>query len=107
MLTQSASIIQSTTAFPTAYFGSAVSRSAESTVLKSSGLAPGTSDPADEDTAAEWDEESIVFLHWRLLKDVGDLCNPDTPLEEKLDTLHWIFTERDKESLPFFAFSLV
>ncbi|MET3135187.1 hypothetical protein AAKU55_005495, partial [Oxalobacteraceae bacterium GrIS 1.11] len=55
--------------------------------------------PFDDD--AEWDEEDIVFLHWRLLKEVGGLGDPATPLEEKLDTLRWIFTEREKESLPF------
>ncbi|MCU6435316.1 hypothetical protein LPB67_16185 [Undibacterium sp. Jales W-56] len=65
-------------------------------------------DPVDEDTTpfndaptGEWDEEDIVFLHWRLLKEVGGLRDPATPLEEKLDTLRWIFTEREKESRPF------
>ena len=46
-------------------------------------------------------KEDVVFLHWRLLREIGDLCNPATPLEEKLDTLRWIFTDRDKESRPF------
>lgn len=101
MLNQSASFTQSAPAFPGTFPGNAVSRSAESAVMKSIVSATGPSDPPDEDETAEWDEESIVFLHWRLLKDIGDLCNPDTPLEEKLDTLRWIFTERDKESLPF------
>jgi hypothetical protein len=36
-----------------------------------------------------------------LLKEVGDLRDPETPLEEKLDTLRWIFTEREKEEHPF------
>lgn len=55
----------------------------------------------DNDVDVEWDEQHIVFLHWRLLEDISDLANPDTPLEEKFDTLRWIFTERDKESRPF------
>ncbi len=67
-----------------------------------------TIDPVDEDATpfddapiGEWEEEDIVFLHWRLLKEVGGLRDPATPLEEKLDTLRWIFTEREKESRPF------
>lgn len=59
---------------------------------------PGT---LDDDSVVEWDEEDIVFLHWRLLKEVSDLRNPETPLEEKFDTLRWVFTEREKESRPF------
>lgn len=55
----------------------------------------------DDDTPVEWNEEDIVFLHWQLLKEVGDLGDPETPLEEKLDVLRWIFTERDKEGRPF------
>ena len=56
----------------------------------------------DDDLAPfEWSEEDIVFLHWRLLQEVRHLQNPDTPLEEKYDTLRWIFTEREKESRPF------
>ena len=56
---------------------------------------------ADDDAPVEWTEEEIVFLHWRLLKEVADLQDPATPLEEKLDTLRWMFAERDKESTPF------
>ncbi len=50
---------------------------------------------------SEWEEQDIVFLHWRLLKEVEGLRDPATPLEEKLDTLRWIFTESEKENLPF------
>jgi hypothetical protein len=60
-----------------------------------------TLDWLDDDRAIEWSEEDVVFLHWRLLQEVGDLRDPETPLEEKLDTLRWIFTEREKESRPF------
>jgi hypothetical protein len=55
----------------------------------------------DDDTAVEWSEEDVVFLHWRLLKEIGGLRDPETPLEAKLDTLRWIFTEREKDSRPF------
>lgn len=57
--------------------------------------------PFDDAPIDGWDEEDIVFLHWRLLKEVGGLRDPAMPLEEKLDTLRWIFTEREKESRPF------
>ena len=49
----------------------------------------------------DWTEEEIVFLHWRLLKDVQHLADPATPLDEKLSTLRWIFTEADKDARPF------
>ena len=55
----------------------------------------------DDDLVEEWTEEEIVFLHWRLLKEIADLRDPATPLEEKLDTLRWVFAERDKEGRPF------
>ncbi len=49
----------------------------------------------------DWSEEDIVLLHWRLLQEVGHLADPDRPLEEKFDTLRWVFTEPEKESRPF------
>lgn len=55
----------------------------------------------DEDSPVEWSEEEIVFLHWRLLQEVRQLANPATPLEEKFDTLRWVFAEREKDGLPF------
>lgn len=60
-------------------------------------------DPAtlDDDPAVEWSEEDIVFLHWRLLQEVNRLADPATPLDEKFDTLRWVFTERAKDGLPF------
>ena len=54
-----------------------------------------------EDAPVEWSEEDIVLLHWRLLKEIGRLADPETPLEEKFDTLRWVFTEREKDSRPF------
>lgn len=56
---------------------------------------------ADDDSPVEWNEEDVVLLHWRLLKEIGRLADPDTPLEEKFDTLRWVFTERDKDQKPF------
>jgi len=58
-------------------------------------------DAADDGSPIEWSEEDVVLLHWRLLKEIGRLADPETPLEEKFDTLRWVFTERDKDHKPF------
>ena len=55
----------------------------------------------DEESPVEWSEEDIVFLHWRLLQEVSQLADPATPLAEKFDTLRWVFSEREKDGLPF------
>ena len=55
----------------------------------------------DDASPVEWSEEDVVFLHWRLLQEVSHLADPDTPLEEKFDTLRWVFTEREKDGRPF------
>lgn len=55
----------------------------------------------DGASPVEWSEKDIVFLHWRLLQEVSHLADPDKPLEEKFDTLRWIFTEREKDRQPF------
>ena len=55
----------------------------------------------DEDAVVDWREEDIVFLHWRLLQEVSHLADPSTPLEEKLDTLRWVFAEHEKNDVPF------
>ena len=55
----------------------------------------------DDPSPVDWSEEDIVFLHWRLLQEISHLADPATPLEEKFDTLRWVFTEREKDSLPF------
>ncbi len=56
----------------------------------------------DDDTSpVEWSEEDVVLLHWRLLQEVRHLADPGTPLEEKFDTLRWVFTERSKDAQPF------
>ena len=49
----------------------------------------------------EWTEQDVVLLHWRLLQEIKALSDPATPLEEKLDTLRWVFTEREKDGQPF------
>jgi hypothetical protein len=58
-------------------------------------------EPFDNESPVEWTEEDIVFLHWRLLQEVSDLSDPETPLETKLDTLRWVFTDRNKDHQPF------
>jgi hypothetical protein len=55
----------------------------------------------DDESPIEWSEEDIVLLHWRLLKDLSRLADPETPLEEKFDTLRWVFTEPEKDGKPF------
>ena len=64
---------------------------------------PNTEDADDKpgSTSVEWSEDDIVLLHWRLLQEIQHLADPATPLEEKLDTLRWVFTEREKDGLPF------
>lgn len=57
--------------------------------------------PDSAEASVEWSEDEIVFLHWRLLQEVRRLADPATPLEEKLDTLRWVFTEREKDAAPF------
>ena len=55
----------------------------------------------DEEASVEWSEEDIVFLHWRLLQEVSHLADPATPLAEKFDTLRWVFSECEKDGMPF------
>lgn len=58
-------------------------------------------DAGDADDAPEWTEEDIVHLHWRLLLELRRLADPDTPLEEKLDTLAWALTDPNLDGRPF------
>lgn len=58
-------------------------------------------DEPDGASAIEWTEEDVVHLHCLMLLDVGALADPRTPLAEKLDTLRWIYTDPDKDCLPF------
>jgi hypothetical protein len=57
--------------------------------------------PRPSDDRPEWSEEDIVRLHWRLLQELAHLPQPETPLEEKIDTLNWVFTDPHKDRLPF------
>ena len=58
-------------------------------------------DPGDADDAPEWTEEDVVHLHWRLLLELRRLPDPETPLEEKLDTLAWALTDPNLDGRPF------
>ena len=49
----------------------------------------------------EWSEEDVVLLHWRLLLELRRLPDPETPLEEKLDTLAWALTDPALDGRPF------
>lgn len=56
---------------------------------------------ADEaEVAGEWSEAAVVQLHWVLLAELKKLCDPDTPLEEKIDTLDWALSPAG-EHIPF------
>lgn len=58
-------------------------------------------DVVDDEAAIEWSEEDVVLLHWRLLRELADLSDPDTPLDEKIDTLRWVFTDDEHGRQPF------
>ncbi len=103
MLNASSYPMQST-AVPEVWYGKTVTEVDQPSSLPPVRTTAASSDPLaafDDESHVEWDEEDIVFLHWRLLKDVRDLSDPETPLEAKFDTLRWIFTEREKDSQPF------
>src|SRR5258706_13845017 len=51
--------------------------------------------------APEWTEEDVVQLPWRLLLELRRLPDPETPLEEKLDTLAWALTDPRLDGRPF------
>lgn len=55
----------------------------------------------DDEAPVEWSEEDVVLLHWRLLQELAGLGDPDTPLDEKIDTLRWVFTDPQCEREPF------
>ena len=58
-------------------------------------------DAGDADDTPEWTEEDVVHLHWRLLLELRRLPDPETPLEEKLDTLAWALTDPNLDGRPF------
>jgi hypothetical protein len=49
----------------------------------------------------EWTEDDVVQLHWRLLLELRRLPDPETPLEDKLDTLAWALTDPSLDDRPF------
>lgn len=53
------------------------------------------------DQASEWSEAAIVQLHWVLLSELKKLADPETPLEDKIDTLDWALTSPDHDEKPF------
>lgn len=60
-----------------------------------------TAAAVDDDDAIVWTEEDIVLLHWGLLRELRRLADPETPLEEKLDTLAWALTDPLLDARPF------
>ena len=71
--------------------------------LQNDGVMAAAIDYIEDDRSAPpaWTEEDIVNLHWRLLLELRRLPDPDTPLEEKLDTLAWALTEPELDARPF------
>jgi len=53
------------------------------------------------DPPVKWTEEDVVHLHCLLLHDLSALANPRTPLAEKFEILRWVYTDPDKDGLPF------
>lgn len=62
---------------------------------------------ADTGETIDWSEEDIVLLHWGLLRELRRLTDPETPLEEKLDTLAWALTDPALDGRPFSMASCV
>lgn len=62
---------------------------------------PQDARPEDPDEVSDWTDEDIVYLHWRMLQQVAHLADPERPLEEKFDTLQWVFAGTDKQAMPF------
>ena len=69
----------------------------------------GRASDADEGSLAEgteeriaWTPEEVVMLHGILFDTcVERLNDPETPLDEVVDCLRWIFSDRSKEAQPF------
>lgn len=62
---------------------------------------PGPGRAGTETLVADWSEEEVVRLHWRLLERIKLLRDTRTPLEEKIEILHWMFTDAKKDREPF------
>jgi len=61
----------------------------------------GRSTADGPDDTINWSEEDIVLLHWGLLRELRRLADPETPLEDKLDTLAWALTDPTLDGKPF------
>jgi hypothetical protein len=56
----------------------------------------------DSDERIAWTHDEIVMLHGILFDTcVEKLADPETPLDEVLDCLRWIFSEPGKDAAPF------
>src|SRR5262245_10908354 len=55
----------------------------------------------DDEPRIDWTDDAIVHLHFLLLDECEKLADPETPLEEKLDILRWIYTDPEKDDAPF------
>ena len=63
---------------------------------------PMCPEPADDEEPVAWTQEEIVMLHGILFDTCVDkLIDPETPLDEVVDWLRWIFSERGKEAQAF------
>lgn len=62
---------------------------------------PEIGDPFDDGEPIHWSIDGIVKLHMVMLDELARLADPDTPLEEKLDLLQWVYTEPERDSKPF------
>ena len=47
------------------------------------------------------DAVHTLQLHWVLLQELRKLTDPETPLEEKIETLDWALTSPSNDHLPF------
>ena len=54
-----------------------------------------------DSTPIDWSPETIVRLHFLLLDDCEKLADPDTPLEDKLEILEWIYADPAQDQQPF------
>ena len=63
---------------------------------------PRCPEPGDGEEPVAWTQEEIVMLHGILFDTCVDKLNdPETPLDEVVDWLRWIFSERGKETQAF------
>jgi len=66
---------------------------------------PDVGDPFDDSEPIHWSVDGIVKLHLVLLGELVRLADPETPLEEKLDMLQWVFIDPDPPERDDRAFS--